>query len=318
MIRRAGGATALAVLACALTAIPAAAVTITDFCPRSYFNAQTWPPITTTSQNVQFEWYAAAKVPVVEESVPFTVTVSRPDGAAAHQFGLTANSRSNPNEGYTVYGKDTQLYGPAQTGRWMLHGDDAGCADRYFWILSASRIEQPVPTGYATAGIPIAVGTTARGWNTTGVFGPIAGILIDIDKTPTIAGYPKVHVTRARTDTTGRARATVTIYSNTRFFHNNIVETTSRHDPAELTATVYVHKRITRTVTDSTPAVGQTVRLTGTVLETRRLISPIATAPTIIRMAGVANHGPRLRPAVPIRAAAGACRRSRRPSSRTR
>jgi hypothetical protein len=221
-IRRAGGVTAIAVLASALTAVPAAADTIADFCPASdrSFHGGTWPPITTPPQKVELGWYAPPKDPVVEESVPFTAMVSRPDGSAASDFPLTAWSRSNPTEGYESYGQDSRLYGPVETGRWKIDGKGA-CPDRYYW--SSPR--------------------------------------------PAVGGYPKVDVTRARTDAVGRARGTVTIYSNTRFFQNNVVEAASRHDPLELAGpVVYVYKRITRTVSDLTPAAGQTVRLTDSVL----------------------------------------------------
>ncbi len=268
-IRRSAGATILAVLAATLTATPAAADTIADFCPFTggYGAVHYWnQPITNTPQWVEVGWYAPPKDPVIEEWVKFTVIASRTDGSRSHTFPLDAWTRGNPYDGYEIYGRDQLLYGPADTGLWKINGEGA-CPDLYYRVLSASRFTAPVPTTYATAGTPFTVGSTVRGWNTSGVEAPVAGMLVDLDKTPLVNGYPRVDVTRGRTDSCGRFRASVTVYSNTKFFQSNVLESFSRHDPADIAApVVYVHKRITRTVSDLTPAVGQTVTVSGSVL----------------------------------------------------
>jgi hypothetical protein len=265
---RTAAATALTVLASVLTAAPARADTIADFCPGSggYGGVHYWnQPITDSAQWTEFDWYAPPKDPVVEESVTFTVIASRLDGSHSHTFELDAWSRSNPYGGYEIYGRD-EGYGPADTGRWKIDGEGA-CADIYYSVFAAGRFTAPVAPVYAVAGTPFTVGSTVRGWNSAGVEAPVAGVLVDVDRTPLVGGYPKVDVARVRTDAYGRARTSVTVYSNTRFFQDNVLETASRHNPDPMVGpVVYVRKRITRAISDSTPAVGQTVTISGSVL----------------------------------------------------
>ena len=259
----------VASLTTVLTAASAPTETIADFCPYgSSFHSYN-PPITNHDEIVEFGWYAPPKYPAVEESVTFTATVSRPDGSQAHPVVIDAWSRGNPNDGYEIYTRDARPYGPADTGRWKISGEGA-CADIYFHVLAASRIGYPVPTTYAVAGSRVTVGSTVRGWNSSGVEAPVAGMLVDLDRSPNVAGYPRTGVTRVRTDSAGRVRTPITVYSNTRIYQNDVREASSRHDPAELQAPViYVYKRISRAVSDTTPAVGQAVKVTGTVYPAR-------------------------------------------------
>ena len=246
---------------------PAAAVA--EFCPIPgsvhYYN----PPITDGPVFLQIGWFARSKVPPVAEAVKIDAVMSRPDGRISQHMQFDAWSRPDPRDGYEVWAEDWTMYRPTDTGRWKIVAGGT-CPDIFYTVVAASHLSAAVPTSYVVAGTTVSVGSTARGWNRWGLRAPVTGMLIDLDRRPDVAGYPWTHAARVRTDGIGRARAAVTVYSNTRFVQNNVMEASSRHDPATLQGpVVYVYKRITRTVSDSTPAVGQAVRISGTVYPAR-------------------------------------------------
>jgi hypothetical protein len=115
-----------------------------------------------------------------------------------------------------------------------------------------------------TAGATITVGHTLQGWGPSAVRAPLPGRKITITLLGKGTGV-RTYLART-TDSNGMTNATVTVSTSQKVYANLSGANCESHASASAPEiNVNVHKRITRTVSDSTPAVGRHLKITGSV-----------------------------------------------------
>ncbi|MFC0622591.1 hypothetical protein [Kribbella deserti] len=187
--------------------------------------------------------------------------VSRPDGSKKHTvtFNFGHASGGSPT---IAYGNDTYSYGPDDAGTWILY-DKAGKPWRRYAAVWATRFTAPPAPRVVTAGTRVTINHQLLASTATSAMVGVPGNRTVSLRTPantftnlsTVAG------------STGKSSVTYTATSNRTIdaWYNGRVTCKSYNNASSAPQIVNVRRKITRTVSDSTPAVGQYVKVTGTV-----------------------------------------------------
>lgn len=161
-----------------------------------------------------------------------------------------------------AYGDDTYSYGPADAGTWILY-DKAGKPWRRYAAVWASRFTAPPAPRVVTAGTTVTVNHQLLGSTATTALVGVPGKRT-VTLTSPMGGY--THLT-AIAGSTGKTTVTYTATSNRAIdaSYDGRATCSSYNNAGSAVQIVNVRRKITRAVSDSTPAVGQYVKVTGTV-----------------------------------------------------
>jgi len=195
-----------------------------------------------------------------------TLAVSRPDGSRRHNVAFTFNGDRG-----SLNGADTYPYRLADAGTWILYDQNGAPWYRYIAQPQSWFSNVTGPGRIVTAGETVTVRTWLTGWTAAGTLAPVPGMPMT---TFFIKPAGDERVERIVTGTTrydglyalpfvAVSNRTLTILSN--YLGPQPTQVCATHEATGATVPILVRKRITRTVSDSTPTTTQTVRIYGTV-----------------------------------------------------
>jgi len=190
----------------------------------------------------------------------FTRWVNRSDGSGRHQVTLAPFHFAGQ---HLYIGHDEYPYRLRAGGTWIFH-DAAGRPWLRYMVQYGSRFTSASGANrIVTVGDKVTVSATLKGWNASGVEAPVVGVPIRISR---VHADTVMEVATPKTSRLGTITQSFYAASNRKLYMSSPWQGCYAHESASAPPqTLLVRKRITRAVSDSTPTVGQLVRIYGTV-----------------------------------------------------